>query len=279
MQVKKRKNWKNHEIEFLLKSYSSLGLNKASIFLKRSSTSVAAKVRRMKIKLSPSIISEIRINERERRFKTTINDEDFYDLKNPEIIYLLGFLWADGSIHHATSYHIALKIVSNDFKDINSIFERNGKWLKHIVKPKFSHHQEQTITYVNHKKLFQWLQNLGYDNKKTPIKILKLIPNNLKHYWWRGYFDGDGCLYINTKNREKYVCISSNGDQDWSFFKKQFKGFTIIKQTFVHGRNSRIQAKKISTINHFLKYIYKGQQFGLTRKFNKYSIFKDLFIK
>lgn len=104
--------------------------------------------------------------------------------------YALGFLWADG--HVSLRGRVSLGIVSADANDIINTFDKTGRWHKYFYQQK--HWQPQTTIAIQNKALATILINFDYRQKSfiNPTKILEVIPEELKHYWYRGYWDGDG---------------------------------------------------------------------------------------
>jgi len=56
--------------------------------------------------------------------------------------------------------------------------------------------------------IYDFLSENNYKEKSyvSATKILNKIPNNLKKYFFRGYFDGDGSIY----KYEKYYQVGLN---------------------------------------------------------------------
>ena len=95
---------------------------------------------------------------------------------------------------------------------------------------------------LTNKFIHNFLVENDYISKSTASadKILSKIPEHLKHYWWRGYFDGDGCFC--KSNRSYIFTISSNIDQNWNFIDTLFNNLDIfykIKFVIRKTRNSR----------------------------------------
>lgn len=199
----------------------------------------------------------------------------FKTIETKEVSYVLGFLWADGYLN---GIHIKTEIVSDDFVEIEPIFDNIGKWSKTHRKRKGMRPQSSICTGQN--PLAQILTSYGFRNKssKTPSVLLNKIPEELKKYWWRGYFDGDGCFYCNENKTIRQMVISSCYEQDWShavnlFEKLKIKNYKIKKTKQKNGhKNSRIRVCNIDGISKFGNYIY-GKNYdhiGLSRKRNKF---------
>lgn len=129
-----------------------------------------------------------------------------------------------------------------------------------------------------------FLEGMDYHKKSysSACKILSKIPDHLKHYWWRGYFDGDGCFYIPKGKKIKSGCsikITSSYAQDWSFIEDLNKrvGITLNICKRIRKDNNR-RFSEVSTsgqINCLLlsNFFYKDYDLfaiGLKRKYIKF---------
>lgn len=210
----------------------------------------------------------------------TLNVEPFQFIKisTPETAYILGFLWADGYL--GCNYSINIEITSKDANIIKKIFLSTGKW--HIFQRTRKHWKPQTKICCNSKVLYNHLIKLGFNNKnKNPNKILNIIPKKLHHYWFRGYFDGDGCWYFNPKQYLRQCIISSKYNQNWNFMIKLLNKLKISKYSLdkikyinkqdIENKHSRLRLSNLDSIKKFGNYLYNGNQFGLKRKLQKFN--------
>jgi hypothetical protein len=215
---------------------------------------------------------------RTRNKTIKINPSLFTKVNTPEAAYILGFLWADGFL--GSHYTINTEIVSDDAIVIEKIFSSTGKW--YIYKRKRDNYKPQTKFSCTNKPLYEYLIKLGFNNKnKSPNKILKTIPKKLQHYWFRGYFDGDGCWYFYPKGYLRQCTIASKYSQNWEFMVQlmgvlKIKKYNInktkrINKKGIENAHSRIRFCNIDAIIKFGNYIYNGNQFGLERKLKKFN--------
>jgi hypothetical protein len=213
---------------------------------------------------------------------SNVNEQYFIDCITPESAYVLGFLWGDGylskrndtNIKKKQIWNIATECVKTDLDEIEYLFHKSGKWsssTRHRI-----NRQEQKEIKTCNKKLYLFLESHNYGNKSYSLPtILNIIPNDLKHYWWRGYSDADGCIYYNEKIPLTQHSITANIDYDWTFY------FDLMKDLNINYRLQKIERKqgKHSTVTissrkgviDFCKYIYSGENFGLSRKKEKYE--------
>lgn len=201
-----------------------------------------------------------------------VSMEQFYNITDYRIAYILGFIWADGHVSK-TKNLIIISTQSRDGKDIQQAVV--GIIPFHIY---IASRNKQSIFSIGDLSLHTFLVEHDYINKSTlsPTKILSKIPQHLKHYFFRGYFDGDGC-FTNKTNR----CISFTGhyEQDWTDVENFIKSLEITPQ--IIRRNDDKRGYKSSFIyvygkdkcKKILEDLYKGEQVGLTRKSNLFHEF------
>jgi hypothetical protein len=128
-------------------------------------------------------------------------NEKFFKKWSSKMAYLLGYIYADG--HLIDTPQMRGKYLTITSIDKDSIL-RVRDWLnsKHkilIKKSHFSGSKDCFILRIGSHEIYNDLFRLGlYPNKSLTINFPK-IP---KIYFWhfiRGYFDGDGCVYLEKK--------------------------------------------------------------------------------
>lgn len=206
----------------------------------------------------------------------------YMDLTNitAETAYTLGFIWADGSISKENKIKIAIKQV--DAVIIEPTLMKAWNWnIRRNIQKTNPPGQLQMSFQKGSVELATKLISYNYRSKDQAPTILSIIPENLTHYWWRGYSDGDGCFCISRDGHCSYS-ICGPYTQDWSAFEKLVLpmeihyriGREINKKTGHKG--SRIVIPSICGGYKFGNYIYQGfleDRIGLTRKYEKYLQF------
>lgn len=208
--------------------------------------------------------------------KTNINPDYFINVNTPESAYLLGLLWADGCVRKNNyHYNIDLSIITKDYKSIAKLFNYFGKWT--IYKRQRKNRQEQTIIKTSNKRLFDFLVSKDYKIKSitSPHKILSIIPDNLKHYWFRGYSDGDGCFCF-SKPYNRRFSFSGDYNTNWRCIRKIFAKYKYIlqKRILKKHKNSTIFIYRKSDILNWGSYLYKNytkDHIGYPRKYDKWK--------
>lgn len=211
-----------------------------------------------------------------------MNNEDlshFYTLDDPFLVYFLGFFWADGAISKTTS-NMRFKIVKSDFDIIKDrIFKLAKTWRYREDWDGLDNHQVQSVLELNHKGVHAFLAQMGYLTKSggSASTILSKVPVDLQHYWWRGYFDGDGCFLFDGQTVR--VSLVSGYEQNWDFAE------SLLQKLHVHYRigrnrdatrgNSSVNMENESAVIKFMNFILQGEAFGLQRKYEKYYAYLE----
>ena len=218
-----------------------------------------------------------RVYNLNRPKKYIINIEFEKYLNEPEFVYLLGYIWADGHLSKK-GHSINLQIKKSDGDSIKSIIEKFGKWSIKNYDRKAPHGKIETYThfYINDKKFHDFLKTFNYQSKSVSVfdKIYNFISPEIGKYFIRGFFDGDGCCSFtkgpNTKYWKKYVSFTGPHDYDWSFFRQILKendiDTTLTLVISKYGRNSQLMITNNKSIINLSNLIYNDKIFGLSRK-------------
>jgi hypothetical protein len=218
-----------------------------------------------------------------------VNPLQFITIQTPEAAYILGLLWADGYIRR-DGCSITLLITNKTASEINWIFNKTGEWIFYFRKKTQESWQDMCEIRTGNNYLWWHLYDLDYyaKSKVSADKVLSIIPNHLKQYWFRGLVDGDGCF--DSTNRKHRFSICGTYDQDWSYFIDILKNLNVryrIEKTSRLNKNSgnmnnysKIHIEHLESLSVFGKYIYKDRekdQMGLLYKYTKWKIIEDHF--
>jgi len=161
-----------------------------------------------KSKISPYHISRI-LKENKinifRRKNYFLNDNFFSNILSEEQAYLLGLIYADGSI--ADDRNI-IGISSKDqsyLEEIKNIIEYDGEIIERIS----GYGKKYYLINFSSQQMSKDLRKFGLGNNKAKnVEELPNISEELIRHFIRGYFDGDGCIYESTSttksNNKKY---------------------------------------------------------------------------
>lgn len=202
-----------------------------------------------------------------------LNSNFFKKIDTKEKAYVLGYWVADGYISKYIDNRYVIGFSSNDidllenirtcFCDFSGIhISKNGK-----------NYQYRIYDY----SLYNQLQKLGFDNKKSYTAIYPKIPKKFNFHFIRGVLDGDGCIYI---SKQKWLTLEFSGTEELlSEISKYLNGYgTLSKcQETYSCYKLRIYGKKAISV---LNYIYEdSKNLRLERKYEKYKealiLYKD----
>jgi intein-encoded DNA endonuclease-like protein len=272
--------WTMEEIRLLKESINYTLEERLQMLPNRSISSIRTKMSDLKLKSINRKLSKKSLQSRRLKNIKRISEiiENSYILIDDfKMAYTLGLLWGDGSIYNSENSgrnkYVYLGINNTDFSDVKHIFDEN--W---YIKSRIRKNRSKIITEArNHNINFAaFLYKNDYSEKsfKSPSKILKHIPDKLKHYFWRGFSDADGCFYI-SKDRKKFqYALAGSYDQDWSDFESLLSKLDIhFSVRRAHLKKSSYSVVRFCNRRDFLKfgeYIYQGDELGLSRKFSKF---------
>ena len=211
-----------------------------------------------------------------RKYKV---NENFFGKWSADMAYVLGFWFADGYMRKEKSYRIIF--ISNDVDILHYMRQEMGS--THPIRKRITDNTyEISICSQN---LYNQLQKRGGLRAKSRKITFPDVPYRYFRDFLRGYFDGDGSVfivnYISTKNKKPRKELRSN-------FTSGSKKF-LLKLMLILNQRLGLAKKTLGSYNdgHSLKLgyatadtkkllkfmYYKGFNLGLGRKaeFVKYS--------
>ena len=280
----KQNTWTTEEIEFLKVNYPKHGVNYCVDKLGYTKSKIQNKTYELNIKLESEIKSIILSKP---TTKCNINPDLFHNIKTKEITYLLGLIWADGFLNpskNGDNHNLGFTMVKEDIDVIKPVLDSIGKWNYYERKQPVDTWKQSVNVITNNKRIYKFLIENDYDKKSyvSADKILDKIPDDLKHYFFRGSVDGDGCFYhyIPEKGSTlRQFALTSTYEQDWSYFEYLLDKLDVkytIKRTMTKKSSSsviRITNKDgIEKLGGYLYQNFENDLIGLTRKYNKFKM-------
>lgn len=278
------------QTKFLINNYSKIGAEECSKKLNILVKRIKTKVFKLKLILNKEVRSRLSAESRKPKDYNdyNINPNQFLNISSPEVAYILGLLWADGYIKNDKKRsRIEISGIEEDLKEIKWIFDKIGKWNYYNLFRK--NRKKQLLIQTNNRPIATFLEKNDYQAKsgKSADKILALIPNNLKHYWFRGLIDGDGCFYFNSKQYLTQFSVAGPYNQDWTYLELLCQQLNI---KYVIKRKKQLQQKRINKSSilritnrrdiikfaNFIYYNYPKDKMGLSRKYNKFLLIKQV---
>ena len=120
----------------------------------------------------------------------------FFDTWSDSMAYVLGYMYADGHIL-SSPIHRAHYVCfsSTDLERIESIRVLLGS--KHAVRCRREENRKPLYQLrIGSKILYNQMLKLGVSERKSLTMHFPSIPKTFKASFIRGYFDGDGCAFL-----------------------------------------------------------------------------------
>jgi hypothetical protein len=126
--------------------------------------------------------------------------ENVFDILNPESLYWIGFLYADGHVRKDKEYSIEVEIELKDKEHLEKykLFLGCNKDIKQYEENSYS---LKVFSKVMHSRL----KNLGFNNRKSWNAIPHELLKNSRDFW-RGVVDGDGGVYDYSYMNQTTLC-------------------------------------------------------------------------
>lgn len=280
----KQHKWSKDDDIWLKNNYSKLGPDKCTEILGLRKTQIIARTHKLKLKLPiefKNLLQSIKTN------KCNVNPDLFYNITSKEISYLLGLIWADGFLNPSKSgynHNLGFTMVKEDIDVIKPVLDSIGKWNYYERKQPVETWKPSVNVITNNKRIMNYLVEHDYDKKShvSADKILSKIPDDLKHYFFRGLIDGDGCFYYYIPEKGstlRQFALASTYEQDWSYFEELCKKleikYTIKRIKKIKASSSVIRITNKDGIKKLGDYIYQNfdiDKVGLLRKYHKYKL-------
>lgn len=202
------------------------------------------------------------------------NQYVFDNINTEEKAYWLGFVYADGYISNRdNNIEVSLKLSDkNHLEKLKNFLEWSGNIKTDHFRCRLS---------ISNKHLKQILILKGCPPKKSLILQFpnnNIINGNLLPHFIRGYFDGDGSIYISKKEKSKSN-ISLLGT---NIFLKKLLTITNWKKNklFLNSKdnpNTWVLSYGGKTALNILNILYKDASVYLDRKYKKYEKYCRLY--
>lgn len=289
--MKINKKWTTEEVNFLKEHYNNKGLLYCTERLNRTSGAISTRANLLKLYIHKETNSvnisiaqkKYQKNRLDSNFKVNVNQ--FLNIEKPEVAYFLGYFWADGYLMISRG-ELRLSIATEDMNVIKNVMDSLGDW-NYNHRHRSITHKPITSAITSNRRLTDFMVENDYHlkSKVSADKILSKIPEHLKHYFFRGLVDGDGCISIKDDGRSHNLSISGSYDYDWSFLKHKCNDLKIkfkYYQTLNNNGNSSsiyLYGEQGKLFGDYIYSHYESDKIGLIRKYNKYLKSCELTIK
>ena len=268
----KKSGWSEEDLGYIRDNYQRLSVNEMAKILNRTPNAVKIKAQRMGCK----------------KYPYNCKYDYFKSIDTMEKAYWLGFIYADGyvSINEKTnSGYVGIELQASDVKHLKKF----NKSISGNYPITFSDRECQlNDSEKKHKMCKIKISSINMANDliangaaidKTYTMQLPKLNDKLMSHFIRGYFDGDGCLYISKKNR-----IRCQFDSVSNIFLEQLRQYlysiNINSYLYISKHNEgkykdlyRLEIAGTEYTQKFLQYIYDNNTICLDRKYKKYYEF------
>lgn len=215
-------------------------------------------------------------------------NKDFFRSWSNEMAYVLGFIFADGTVFKNKRGAFFLEITSTDLEVIDKI--RKMIQSDHRVGVRESKKFGWKTSYrlqIGSKEMVKDLISFGVIQSKSLVVSFPEVPDKFLGHFVRGYFDGDGGVYFG-----KYRRKNRNNKFGWTFntnFTSGSKKFLVsllkainknVSEGLVYekkGGYSLCFSRRNSVALFKLMYHNVSSEMFLERKYNKFlEAFKNL---
>ena len=200
--------------------------------------------------------------------------------------YVVGFLWADGALSRKNKI-ICMQIQKKDADEIYPIFMKTFNWKVKDYWRKTTKIEERRcypVFTLKHPEFYEFLRKMNFENKTEQdfFEILNTIDDKFLNYFIRGYFDGDGCIYLGLVGGT--ISFAAKAEKEWgcliSILQTQNIKHEIFTKKTTDGKIiNELRINNYPDIINFANFIYSGEIFGLNRKREKFKILIDRIVK
>lgn len=162
-------------------------------------------------------------------------DQDFFKTWTADMAYVLGFFAADGNMIRNKrgacfiSFHITDKIILGQIRRVL------GSNHKIAVRDRGARYKLGYRLQIGSKEYFEDLSSFGFTPNKSMKMTLPDVPAACFGDFVRGYFDGDGCVYL------KKLKVADRKNEKWIFSSR----FTAGSRTFLDPLLAALRARGV----------------------------------
>jgi len=217
-------------------------------------------------------------NKLESAAKTNRNrgiNHNYFEIIDTEAkAYFLGLIAADGCVYKPTQkgqmqLHLQLKhndeyIIKKFLKELN------------LTKQKINNYENLSKLCICSDKICSDLKKYGIEQRKTyTLKFPKNISYEMFSHYVRGYFDGDGCVFVKGyHNSIKYSCSSLKFIKSLRKILEENYNIKTNDKIANHGSYYELIYSRQDSFEAYYHFFYKNATIYLKRKKLKFETYK-----
>lgn len=254
--------WTEDEIDFLQQNIKKLTYKQMGGKINRSPASIQSKIRYLPF---------------QQKIKKYFLNTNFFKVWSPEMAYILGFIAADGNICKTGRAHM-LHIACDDedvIVKVKNVIEYQGPIHK---KPRDNGKISYSLRICD-STIFRDLQNLNITERKSLTFTPPKIPQELTWHFVRGYFDGDGSVFLKSSAYPSKLGVNiytASFNMSLYLHKtiRELLGELYMGVVYVRTADQKIKYYAVR-IGHkaavkLFYYMYNDSTIHLERKYNKF---------
>jgi len=215
-----------------------------------------------------------------------IEDNSVFKTKlNKLSSYILGLIYSDGCLsydRHTKRKRITISMNEEELiEKLNRIMTPNKK----VYKYKHPMGRGYTYSVISTNPIdVKYLLDIGITERKSSIVSMPKLPRNLMRHFIRGYFDGDGSVYINRTStyyngiKKNYIYTNISFTTGSNVFAEQLKlvlslfniESKIVKDSRQNHKCFYVKIYKKECVKNFYNFIYTDAEYYLKRKHSKF---------
>lgn len=219
--------------------------------------------------------------------KNKVNADFFRCINTEEKAYFLGLIMADGSIdariskHGNTSYILELALHNED----RYILEKFKSVVSTGSEVVFKNNTNSSRISICCTNFCENLIRSGVSVNKTSFEIIpSSVPDNLKHHFVRGFFDGDGCITTNFRERTRAKLHFVSGEKMMNDLRDFFesKGLRYSEKSLHKHKIANAYELETTSLPNIAKaydILYKDATVFLYRKKEKFDEFIRVYLQ
>ncbi len=257
----KKTKWEDRELSFLIENVGLLTHQEIADRLGRTKGAVQTKSNKLGLVKS----------------KYTYNSGFFEEIDTEEKAYWLGFIYADGYIifnERTRNYELGIELQIKDsthLEKFNKALDGNISISSRKRVCNLNNKEYETcLIRIYNKRMVQSLMNYGVVQNKSKKISLPALRTDLMTHFVRGFFDGDGCITLDSQHNHPKADFTSGSLlflQDlraWLY--ENGVGSYICQE---REETFRLFIRGMKNYDNFYNLIYEDSTIYLDRKKNK----------
>jgi len=209
-----------------------------------------------------------------------IRENYFEKIDNEKKAYFLGLLYADGC---NTRKNITISLSGEKDAELlkqfsKEIFINDRPLTKRSLHQHNKNHQDSYCLTICNQKIRKDLEKQGIvPNKSLLLKYPTNLPDHLFNHFLRGYFDGDGSIFLKNNKTIIFELLGTNDFLNVIRDKLE-KHLKIRFVNNIYKTRSQIVELKTSKkiiVDKILKFLYDHATIYLERKYQKYKQWQE----